>query len=124
MNLFILFSTLLIAACNSSDSNNEMTFKIKKEMVAYFDNEKFEIHLNKNALKTIMEVDFSKYHFIEIENFSEKIPILDNTMSFRPPDVFIYRTQNQICFMGSIELKISHIDPCDHRIIELRKIFE
>lgn len=124
MKAFIIVLTLILTSYQTKGQNTDMVFNINKSMVDSFNFEKLEIQLNDDAEKNCQNIDFSKYNYVSIEGYSEKIPLVNSTMSFRPPNIFIYVTEGKLCAKGSVKLQTDHLKSSDKRIAEIRQVFK
>lgn len=124
MKANIIVLSLILTSCLTKGQNANMVFNINKSMVDSFDFERYEIHLNDAAEKKCQDIDFSRYNYISIEGFSEKIPIIQSTMSFRPPSIFIYVTAGKLCNKGSIKLQTYHLKNSDKHLTKIIQVFK
>lgn len=124
MKAILIVLTLILTSCLTKGQNANMVFSINKSMIDSFDFERYEILLNDAAEKKCQNIDFSKYNYVSIEGFSEKIPIIQSTMSFRPPKIFIYVTGGKLCIKGSIKLQTYHLKNSDKQLTEIRQVFK
>ncbi len=122
MKAFIVIITLFFISCQTKGQSEVMMFDINKDMIGSFNPEKFEIQLSKDGEKKCENIDFSKYNYVAIKGFSEKIPLVNSAMSFRPPNVFIYLTKGKLCTdKGLLRLQVNHLDAGDKRLVEIKQ---
>ena len=115
--LVLLFIVNMVIAQEPKDS---LTFTLRAEMISHFDQGSFEIYLTDSAIQELSRVDFSYYSYVTFENCNSKVFLLESTMSFRPPDILIYRHMNSIFFSpGKIKIEIRHLPSETKEVKEL-----
>lgn len=110
--------------CLAQEQKDGMTYKITQSIISSINVTDFEIRLNKEGQSELSKIDFSKYNFIMLGDHGVKIPIIPSTMSFRPPDVFVYCYEKTIVLSDKIPFQVKHIDKNDYRLVELKKELE
>lgn len=126
MKLSFVF-LIIFTSCQLQGQSNDTAkiFELNKNMIESFDSVKYEVKLNEKSKIGCIAIDFSGYNYIVIEGFSEKIPILNYTMAFRPPDIFVYKIKGKLCTSsGLIKLETKHLSEQDDRLNQLKKYFK
>lgn len=123
MKSAFILAILIANSCIAQESSKLMTYTITDEMILNFDPNTFEIILTDAAKKDLFEVDFLEYGYVDFERFDSKVILIESTMSFRPPDIFIYKYQSTIFFRpGVIKIEIGHLENNDPMVLELKRI--
>ena len=121
--LFILL-VFIFNNCQSQEHKKELIYNIEKSIVESVDKNNFEIVLNKHGIELLSKLDFSQYNFITIDSCEIKIPIIPHTMSFKPPNIFIYAKESSIVLDTKIQLQTKHLNEDGGNLKQLLKALE